>query len=411
MTSENTPHQDNEKTTIFNSASERKKENDVDSTKIESPGSGQGSTPKSTAGPASSGASDNGSGGSASTGSDTNTARKESGPSLEDLKKAGTKGEKSFSSGAFAAGVAGAAAAGVAAGTVFSDDIKTAFTATPYDAPESPDEEAHEVTAAEAETETNTPEPVTTPVVEASVSEPLATPEHHDEPSQFTLHHEDQNGVYEVTCTDLDSDGQFDVMTGEAQLVDGNSVSFTASGDVLHEMLYSSEFELAEPEEYIGCCLSGDIEDFGPQCMGGAESYDIAPGDTLSEIAAAHNTTIVEIMDLNPGITDANEIYAGDSILIPSGDNDTNPYAGWSPSPEIDDYPDVQIVEPIPSDEMEPIPTDGGEMEYVEMDWQSFEDQPVEEYNIAMQETDFASMETPESYCDYNNDLDSLDFL
>jgi len=45
------------------------------------------------------------------------------------------------------------------------------------------------------------------------------------------------------------------------------------------------------------------------------------------------------------------------------------------------------------------------------MDWQSFEDEPTEEYSSALYDTDFASMETPDSYLDYSNDADSFDFI
>ena len=45
--------------------------------------------------------------------------------------------------------------------------------------------------------------------------------------------------------------------------------------------------------------------------------YTIAEGDTLSEIAREFNTTITEIMELNPSITDSNMIYSGQVLLIP----------------------------------------------------------------------------------------------
>lgn len=43
----------------------------------------------------------------------------------------------------------------------------------------------------------------------------------------------------------------------------------------------------------------------------------INPGDNLSSIADAHNTTYVRLYDANPKITDPDLIYAGDSLRIP----------------------------------------------------------------------------------------------
>lgn len=46
-------------------------------------------------------------------------------------------------------------------------------------------------------------------------------------------------------------------------------------------------------------------------------SYKIKSGDTLSEIAQDHKTTMKKIMELNPKITNANKINAGDTIKLP----------------------------------------------------------------------------------------------
>ena len=47
-------------------------------------------------------------------------------------------------------------------------------------------------------------------------------------------------------------------------------------------------------------------------------AYTIKSGDTLSAIAVANKTTVAELMKLNPQITDANKIYAGASLNLPS---------------------------------------------------------------------------------------------
>ena len=47
-------------------------------------------------------------------------------------------------------------------------------------------------------------------------------------------------------------------------------------------------------------------------------TYIIRSGDSLRQIAEAHNTSIDEILKLNPEITNANQVYVGKVILLPS---------------------------------------------------------------------------------------------
>lgn len=49
----------------------------------------------------------------------------------------------------------------------------------------------------------------------------------------------------------------------------------------------------------------------------GTTTYIVKSGDNLAQIAAAHNTTVQEILDLNPSISNANQIYVGATILLP----------------------------------------------------------------------------------------------
>ena len=44
--------------------------------------------------------------------------------------------------------------------------------------------------------------------------------------------------------------------------------------------------------------------------------YTIQKGDTLGAIAARYNTTVANLMALNPRIKNANLIYAGETIRI-----------------------------------------------------------------------------------------------
>jgi len=48
-------------------------------------------------------------------------------------------------------------------------------------------------------------------------------------------------------------------------------------------------------------------------------TYHIVRGDTLSDIAQRHGTTVAALMRANPQITDADLIYAGDTLHLPEG--------------------------------------------------------------------------------------------
>ena len=50
-------------------------------------------------------------------------------------------------------------------------------------------------------------------------------------------------------------------------------------------------------------------------------TYTIQRGDTLSGIASRYNTTVSELMGLNPYITNANLIYAGNTLNLPTSNN------------------------------------------------------------------------------------------
>jgi LysM repeat protein len=388
MSNQNNSKSENEKdkTVMFNSGSERKNPSEDDKTRVEQ------SEPKN----AEAESKNDASSGAGSSAPKNDASQKAAGPTPNDLKNAKSSDKGSVSAGAFAAGVAGAAAAGVAAGTIYSEEIKEVFTAQTFDAPESPEEEIQDATeqAVSSDESTDDVQFVDNPSEAEAMAESVA--------SEFTYQFSDEGGVYEVSMVDMDSDGELDSLTADAQLVDGSSISFTAAGDTLHAFFSDTQFEVAEPVDYLSYCGGETFENFGPESLG-AESYSIQYGDTLSEIAAAHNTSIVDLMALNPQITDANVISAGDDILIPLGDSDSNPYAGWTPNePEIG----IEFGEEVFMTE-----DYNSSSEYIEMDWQSFEDEPLDEYASTLGETDFYSMETPESYLDFGNDLDSLDFL
>lgn len=53
----------------------------------------------------------------------------------------------------------------------------------------------------------------------------------------------------------------------------------------------------------------------------------VAPGDTLSGIAAEHDASLSSVEQANPGITDPNLIYVGQTVVVPSGGS----FAQWTP--------------------------------------------------------------------------------
>lgn len=59
-----------------------------------------------------------------------------------------------------------------------------------------------------------------------------------------------------------------------------------------------------------------DVSGFVSNIFSNTTDYQVKSGDTLSEIAAANNTTVEALMEANPNITDPNKIYAGDTINI-----------------------------------------------------------------------------------------------
>jgi LysM repeat protein len=263
----------------------------------------------------------------------------------------------------------------------------------------------------------------------------------------------DEEGTYEVTMHDNNGDQQVDGMTVDAQLVDGSHVSYTASGTLLEAALQNDHIDLAESDDYLSHVNSGSIENFTPASLGAAD-YEIQYGDTLSELAQDNHTTVAHIMELNPHLDNPNVIYAGNHIVIPTGDHASNPYEGWNPqwsqsnfdptdvehdNHEIgheafpdSNHPDMNIEEVGPGQiydedcgyESAPEEVFGEETndspygfdgvddtgDYENMDWQSFEDQPVDDYSGHLGNEDFDNYESPESYLEASNDLDSLSF-
>ena len=66
-----------------------------------------------------------------------------------------------------------------------------------------------------------------------------------------------------------------------------------------------------------GWLAGGPLQGLAPQ----STQYTIKSGDTLSQIAAKNNTSVAEIMKLNPSITDPNKIFAGATLTLPGQSN------------------------------------------------------------------------------------------
>jgi LysM repeat protein len=144
--------------------------------------------------------------------------------------------------------------------------------------------------------------------------------------------------------------------------------------------------------------------------------YPIQSGDTLSEIAQAHHTTIDHIMELNPDISNPDLIYAGNNLVVPLGDNIQNPYEEWNELEQ--NIADTSVYESLSYDstmdenisEMEALELEiyepeiqetNPEMtypsvddpEFAAVDWPAFEDQPMDDLEYLYENSDTSTAE------------------
>jgi LysM repeat protein len=147
--------------------------------------------------------------------------------------------------------------------------------------------------------------------------------------------------------------------------------------------------------------------------------YPIQSGDTLSEIAQAHHTTIDHIMELNPDISNPDLIYAGNNLVVPLGDNIQNPYEEWNELEQ--NFADTSVPESLSYDstmdenisEMEALEMEIYEPEIEEsnpdmtypsvddpefaaVDWPAFEDQPMDDLEYLYENPDMSTAEPVE---------------
>ncbi len=318
-----------------------------------------------------------------------------------------SKSKKSIAP-AVAAGIGAAMAsgvAGVALGATNSDKIKevvgNVFGAeetppSPEDVPEA------EVSTSPTEniqgnTDGNTIQPVSEPT-EAEAGE--------DGMSSLEISGADQEGnVYSVSFLDVDGDGEYDIQNVEFQTVDGVTISYTEYGDSLNPT-FMDDLLLAGNTDYVDCGFC-DVQGVS---MMDSYLYEIQPGDTLSEIALANNTSVEHLMELNPQISDPDLIYSGNNLIVPDGDSfeysetlESNTFI----AEETDGFLEGEMVNVEFDDSMyveEDYFVSEGQTELPNaelgsIDWESFYDNPVENpYTNELESIDFEAMETPQSY-------------
>jgi len=316
------------------------------------------------------------------------------------------------STGAFVAtaGVAGVAA-GVAAGTIFSEDIKNVFNSEAFDAPESPEDEIQDVTSSVETDHVASNVETVNPTSNIETDHAASSAADNSHASSFEASSTDAQGnTYTVSLVDENSDGHIDIASGEAHMVDGSSVSFTATGDSLDSIL-NNDASIADLNDFGSnpdfVNLPAQIDDI--PFVNDTMSYEIQSGDTLSEIAAAHNTSVEHLMELNPDITDANMIYTGNDLVIPTTDQISNPYEGFD-SPQNNESSFIVSNESLPTENSSELTEEGS---FESVDWASFNDAPVsmDEYSNVLAQSDFDSFETPSNYLESGNDFVSSEFM
>ena len=74
-------------------------------------------------------------------------------------------------------------------------------------------------------------------------------------------------------------------------------------------------------------------------------TYTVKAGDTLSKIAARNGVTLAELLKANPQISDANKIYAGQTINLP----DSSPATDYSQPPDYSQPTTDEATRPLPN--------------------------------------------------------------
>lgn len=330
---------------------------------------------------------------------------------LRDLKNKKEGGKVPM--GAFAAGMAGAAAAGVAAGTVFSEEITDFVDGIFTDETENngvytPEVQGSPVSSPEgAATLVGEGAPLASPGVNNPATEPISEELHTNEGSSLHFSIKDDEGnAFNVTVHDMNDDGTVDGLEANVQLVDGSSIGYTQFGDSLNP-IFTQLLDIASPEDYFGPFQQAVLFEPTIDVIGDTveNTYQIQPGDTLSEIAEANHTTVEHLMELNPEISDPDLIYAYHSINLPGSESQI--FEQYTAGPLNDEV--------IPS----LVDNNTPESSFGLIDWASFNDEPAtyedSEYGNELEQIDFQDYITPESYFGdgfnaFDNDTISAEF-
>ncbi len=118
----------------------------------------------------------------------------------------------------------------------------------------------------------------------------------------------------------------------------GNPISLTtdANGNFTTQVTIPANAAVGQQWAVQATVLNQNISDVSgvflvtgiPNTGGDTITYVIQRGDTLGEIAQRYNTTINAILALNPQITNANIIYPGQVLVIPTGGTGGIPNTG-----------------------------------------------------------------------------------
>lgn len=192
--------------------------------------------------------------------------------------------------------------------------------------------------------------------------------------------------VFTVTTFDGNGDGQVDVQAIELSLEDGSSATYVEMGDYLDQFVQASEEFVAVADQ-----IQANLHELNSLEV---EAYEIQPGDTLSELAALHGTTVSDIMELNPQLSDENVIVAGEFLELPNdGADSISPIDDWEPDEEIEML-EQEFVAPD---------LEGPQGDYASIEWSEFSEaeEPMDgPYQESLNQIDFEQMDVPSSFVD-----------
>jgi len=124
--------------------------------------------------------------------------------------------------------------------------------------------------------------------------------------------------------------------------------------------------------------------------------YTIKYGDTLSQIAATNNTTVSNLMTLNPYITDPNKIYAGKTLALssPTTSQYTQPSTATIPTSTLQSQTPMTIPTTTPTNTADALAAGANQF--------------TTQNTKAISDAQAAQSETQKSYDSLSNEISSL---